>query len=132
MNERLLRSDISGKQSNNAGSYGLNQLVTGAVSGFSMLCLTTVFHPVSGAHFNPVLSLASALINRVTPVRALVYILCHCGAALSGALLVFHLFGGFHYTLPQVTLSDFILQMFLSVLLTLTFLKVTDEENPRR
>ena len=43
----------------------------GLSSGLAMLTLTTIFLPVSGAHVSPAVSLAAALIRRVSPARAL-------------------------------------------------------------
>ena len=43
----------------------------GLSSGLAMLTLTTIFLPVSGAHISPAVSLAAALIRRVSPARAL-------------------------------------------------------------
>ena len=43
----------------------------GLSSGLAMLTLTTIFLPVSGAHISPAVSLATALIRRVSPARAL-------------------------------------------------------------
>ena len=35
-----------------------------------MITLSSIFLPVSGAHINPAMSVAAAIIRRVTPVRA--------------------------------------------------------------
>ena len=39
------------------------QVYCGLVAGLAMAALTTVFLPVSGAHINPALSVAAALIR---------------------------------------------------------------------
>ena len=47
------------------------QVYCGLTSGLAMMTLTTIFLPVSGAHISPAVSLATALIRRVSPARAL-------------------------------------------------------------
>ena len=42
---------------------GTSQAYCGLVAGLAMAALTTVFLPVSGAHINPALSVAAALIR---------------------------------------------------------------------
>ena len=51
------------------------QVYCGLVAGLAIISLTTIFFPVSGAHINPAISLATSLIRRVTPIRAIGHVI---------------------------------------------------------
>jgi glycerol uptake facilitator-like aquaporin len=57
-----------------------NTLSTGA----GLVVLITVFGPISGAHFNPAVTLAFAVRREIGPGTALAYIAVQCGAAILG------------------------------------------------
>ena len=44
------------------------QAYCGMVAGLAIISLTTIFLPVSGAHTNPAISIAAALIYRISPL----------------------------------------------------------------
>ena len=46
------------------------QVYTALGTGLAMITLSTIFLPVSGAHINPAISLAAAIIRKVSPARA--------------------------------------------------------------
>ena len=55
-----------------------NTIPTGAI----LVVLILIFGPVSGAHFNPAVSLAFALRHQLPWSTAALYIACKCSAAL--------------------------------------------------
>jgi MIP family channel proteins len=67
---------------------GSDYAVVGLASGFALFLVAEVFGPVSGGHFNPVVTLAAAVLRRLDPVDALVYILAQLSGGVLGALLV--------------------------------------------
>ena len=65
-----------------------NTIPTGAI-----LCvLITIFGPVSGAHFNPAVTLAFAIRRQITIHRALMFIGVQIGGGLCGAMLAHLMF----------------------------------------
>lgn len=73
-----------------------NTLPTGAI----LVVLITVFGPISGAHFNPAVTLVFALRRELPASLALAYILAQCAGAIAGTLLAHAMF-----ELPLVQLS---------------------------
>jgi glycerol uptake facilitator-like aquaporin len=66
-----------------------NSLATGA--GLAALILT--FGSVSGAHFNPVVTLAEALDGKLSPAMAIAYVLAQTCGALAGVACAHLIFG---------------------------------------
>jgi glycerol uptake facilitator-like aquaporin len=73
-----------------------NTLATGAV----LVVLITVLGPVSGAHFNPAVSLVFALRRELVPVDALLYVAAQLAGGITGAMIA-HLM----FDLPLLALS---------------------------
>ena len=96
------------------------------VAGLAIISLTTIFLPVSGAHTNPAVSLAAALIHRISPLRAAAHVVAQCGGAIAGASLVLGLYGATHH-FPAVTVTNFGLEFLLSFMIVLVYLRVTDD-----
>ncbi|MGB2293999.1 MAG: MIP/aquaporin family protein [Candidatus Puniceispirillum sp.] len=65
-----------------------NTIATGAI----LVVLITVFAPVSGAHFNPAVTLAFAIRKDITVSMALLYIAFQIVGALCGAMLAHFMF----------------------------------------
>ena len=65
-----------------------NTLPTGAV----LLVLITIFGPISGAHFNPAVTMVFALKRELTPAEALGYILAQIAGGIAGTLLAHAMF----------------------------------------
>jgi len=65
-----------------------NTLATGA----ALVVLITVFGPVSGAHFNPVVSLVFALRREISPGHALAYVLAQLVGAVLGVVTAHAMF----------------------------------------
>ena len=66
-----------------------NTLPTGAI----LVVLITVFAPLSGAHFNPVVSLVMALRRALPPGEAGLYVLVQLVGAVLGTILAHLMFG---------------------------------------
>ena len=96
------------------------------VEGLAIISLTTIFLPVSGAHTNPAISLAAALIHRISPLRSAAYVVAQCGGAIAGASVVLGLYGASEH-FPTTTVTNFGLEFLLSFMIVLVYLRVTDD-----
>jgi aquaporin TIP len=67
---------------------GSDFAVVGLVHGFVLFGLIMGLGAVSGGHFNPAITFAAALLRRIDPIDAVVYILAQLSGAVLGALLV--------------------------------------------
>jgi glycerol uptake facilitator-like aquaporin len=77
-------------------------LIINALSTMLILALLIyMLAPLSGAHFNPVVSLVSALSKSLRPVDALIYLVAQILGAISGALTANFMFG-----LPVIQISN--------------------------
>ena len=65
-----------------------NTIPTGAI----LYVLITIFGPVSGAHFNPAVTLAFAIRRQITASHAVMFIVMQVGGGLCGAMLVHLMF----------------------------------------
>jgi MIP family channel proteins len=61
--------------------------VIGLVHAFVLFMLIQTLAVISGAHFNPAVTIALAAIRQIRPPEALVYIVLQCAGAILGALL---------------------------------------------
>lgn len=68
--------------------FGSDYAVVGLTQGFVLFSLVTVLGGVSGAHLNPAVTAAAALLKRIDPVDAVVYVLAQLSGGVLGALLV--------------------------------------------
>lgn len=68
--------------------FGSDFAVIGLVHGFALFALVQIFAGVSGAHFNPAVTLGAALLKRIDPVDAIVYMLAQLSGGVLGALMV--------------------------------------------
>lgn len=71
---------------------GLQLLAAALVSGLALMALITTFGPVSGAHFNPAVTLVLALKREMTSIMALLYILAQMVGAVLGIWLTHAMF----------------------------------------
>jgi len=76
-------------QGNGAVALLANAIATGAM----LYVLITALGPVSGAHFNPVVTLIFALRREVTVASASGYVLAQIAGGLAGAVLAHAMFG---------------------------------------
>lgn len=65
-----------------------NTLPTGAI----LVVLVTILAPISGAHFNPAVTLVFALRREIAPSDAVVYMLAQIAGALAGTLIAHLMF----------------------------------------
>jgi glycerol uptake facilitator-like aquaporin len=65
-----------------------NTLPTGAI----LVVLITILGPVSGAHFNPVVTMVFALKRELTPRKALLYVVAQVAGGLAGTVLAHAMF----------------------------------------
>ena len=65
-----------------------NTLATAAI----LIVLITMLGPVSGAHFNPAVTLVSAVRKELSASQALIYVLCQCIGGLTGVIAAHFMF----------------------------------------
>ncbi|HEY2715189.1 MAG TPA: aquaporin [Solirubrobacterales bacterium] len=67
--------------------FGTDFAVVGLVHAFLLFGLIVMFGVVSGGHFNPAVTLGAAVIRRISPLDAVIYMLAQLSGAVLGALL---------------------------------------------
>jgi MIP family channel proteins len=67
--------------------FGSDFAVVGLVQGLTLFGVIVMFGAVSGGHFNPAVTFAAALIKKISPLDAVIYILAQLSGAVLGALL---------------------------------------------
>ena len=67
---------------------GSDFAVVGLVHGFVLFALIITLGAASGGHFNPAVTLGAAILRRIDPIDAAVYILAQLSGGVLGALLV--------------------------------------------
>ncbi|MBA3866890.1 MAG: aquaporin [Solirubrobacterales bacterium] len=67
--------------------FGSDFAVVGLVQGLALFGVIVIFGAVSGGHFNPAVTLAAALIKRISPLDAVIFMLAQLSGAVLGALL---------------------------------------------
>jgi MIP family channel proteins len=67
---------------------GSDFAVVGLVNAFVLFALIITFGAASGGHFNPAVTLGAAILRRIDPIDAAVYILAQLSGGVLGALLV--------------------------------------------
>ncbi len=81
--------------------------VIGLVHAFILFMLIQTLAVISGAHFNPAVTVAMTVIRQIRPPEALVYIVLQCAGGILGALLTKALLSdegaGGHYGAVQVS-----------------------------
>src|ERR1700726_4229059 len=65
-----------------------NTLPTGAI----LVVLITILGPISGAHFNPAVTLIFALKRELTPRQALLYIVAQIAGGIAGTVMAHAMF----------------------------------------
>jgi glycerol uptake facilitator-like aquaporin len=88
----VVGSGIMG-QSLASGNVALALLANSIATGAGLPILILVFGPISGAHFNPVVTLVEALHGRLPWPRVGPYLLAQIGGASAGVLLAHVMFG---------------------------------------
>jgi MIP family channel proteins len=67
--------------------FGSDFAVVGLVHGFLLFGLIVMFGVVSGGHFNPAVTFAAAVLRRISPLDAVIYMLAQLSGGVLGALL---------------------------------------------
>lgn len=75
------------------GNTGIALLANAVATGAALVVLVTIFAPLSGAHFNPVVSLSLTLLGAMGGRVALLYALVQIAAAIVGVWLAHAMFG---------------------------------------
>ena len=75
-----------------AGNDALALLGNAVATGAMLVVLITVFGPISGAHFNPAVTLAFLLRGEITGGRAFAYVVAQALGGLAGMLLAHAMF----------------------------------------
>lgn len=85
---------------NLSNDAGVALLINAVSTIFALALLILILGPVSGAHFNPVVTLAMLASKRVLPVTVLAYIPAQIFGAIAGAVLA-----NLMFNLPAVQIS---------------------------
>jgi glycerol uptake facilitator-like aquaporin len=83
------------------GDIGLQLFENAAATGAGLFAIILMFGPISGGHFNPVVSLVDAGFGGVRPRHALAYIPAQVGGCVAGAVLANAMF-----SLDAITISE--------------------------
>lgn len=75
------------------GNDAIALLANAAATAGALYVLIVVFGPISGAHFNPVVTVVARLRGETTNTDAALYVLTHFVAAIAGVLLAHAMFG---------------------------------------
>ena len=75
------------------GNVALALLVNSVATGGALFCLIAAFGPISGAHFNPVVTLADASQRGLPWTRVPAYLAAQCGGACAGVIAAHAMFG---------------------------------------
>jgi len=76
-----------------AGNVAIALLGNTLATGAGLVVLITVFGPLSGAHFNPAVTLAFALRREISPALALAYIAAQIAGGILGVCAAHAMFG---------------------------------------
>ena len=79
---------------------GLQLLQNSIATAFALMALIWAFAPISGAHFNPAVTLADAVLRRCPPGAAAAYIAAQTAGAIAGTVLA-----NLMFALPPVAWS---------------------------
>ena len=82
------------------GQVGLELLINATVTGAALVALILAFGPVSGGHFNPVVTLADRILGGISTIDATSYAVAQVSGACVGAIVA-----NLMFSLPAVTIS---------------------------
>jgi glycerol uptake facilitator-like aquaporin len=102
-----------------------NTVATGA----TLFVIIVVFAPLSGAHFNPAVTLVSVLQKAMPPRLGLIYLVSQLAGAIAGVWLAHAMFGEAIFTLgvkPRTGLSQWLSEGIATFGLVLTIAGVSD------
>lgn len=70
-----------------SAQFGSDYAVVGLVYGFILMALIIGIGMASGGHFNPAITLGAAMMKKIAPVDAAIYVLAQLSGGVLGALL---------------------------------------------
>ena len=82
------------------GNIGLELLENSIATGAGLVALILALGPISGAHFNPVVTLADRMLGGMRNRDALVYVAAQCLGACAGAVVA-----NLMFSLPAISVS---------------------------
>ncbi len=95
----VVGSGVMGERLSN-GNVALALLANTIATGAALVALILAFGPISGAHFNPAVSLADALEGGLTWAQSFSYVIAQIFGGLTGAVTANSMFG-----LPAISIS---------------------------
>jgi glycerol uptake facilitator-like aquaporin len=75
------------------GNVAIALLANTIATGGALLALILTFEPISGAHFNPAVTLADAVERGIAWPEAIAYIAVQCAGGIAGAIIAYLMFG---------------------------------------
>jgi glycerol uptake facilitator-like aquaporin len=97
------------------GNVAIALLANTIATGAALLALILTFGPISGAHFNPAVTLADAMEHGISWLEAASYMLVQCAGGVAGAIVAHLMFGLRWYSLSShsrhgwtLVLSEFV------------------------
>ena len=75
-----------------SGNVAIALLANSIATGAGLVALISIFGPVSGAHFNPVVSASEAVMGRLPWRAVLPYLLAQCAGAIAGVIAAHWMF----------------------------------------
>jgi len=105
-------------------------------AGFAVASLTLTFAHVSGAHLNPVVSLALLVTRRISPMKAFLFMTSQGGGAIAGAALLYGVTrSGYQGNLGATVISSGLsewqalaIELSLSFVIVLVYLTAMDDQ----
>jgi len=88
----IVGSGIMGERLAN-GNVAIALLANSVATGAALVCLILSFSPISGAHFNPVVTLASGIQNTLPWKDVFFYVVAQLLGALAGVAAAHKMFG---------------------------------------
>ncbi|KAL0268338.1 UNVERIFIED_CONTAM: hypothetical protein PYX00_010317 [Menopon gallinae] len=115
------------------GGYGGDViLATALASGLSMAILSQCFGNISGGHVNPAVSLAMAAAKKISPMRAVMFVIAQCGGGIAGAALIYGVNASGQYpVVPTATLGSwerFGVELVLTFIVVFTHCTVSEKK----
>src|ERR1700674_5664585 len=83
------------------GNVAIALLANTIATGAALAALILTFGPISGAHFNPAVTLADAMEHGISWPQALSYMLVQCAGGVAGAIVAHLMFGLRWYSLSS-------------------------------
>lgn len=77
---------------NTSTDIGIQLLINAFATVFVLIILISLFHPLSGAHFNPAVTLVEFMQNRISLSHGLVYVITQFFGAIAGTALAHLMF----------------------------------------